>query len=79
MVFCESSNTGSVMEETFFRSRRRWFARYKVVLTKSKSEILDVVCAMRSFENINEEMFEEWLQSGECGVGFQHQTDRHCQ
>jgi hypothetical protein len=28
-----------------------------------KSEILDMVCAMRSFENTNEDNVEEWLQS----------------
>jgi hypothetical protein len=41
----------------------------------SKSKTLDMVCAMRSFENIN----EETLKSDACEVGFQHMTDRHCQ
>jgi hypothetical protein len=39
----------------------------------SKSEILDMVCAMRSFENV-----DEWLQSDVCELGFQHMTDTHC-
>jgi hypothetical protein len=50
----------------------------KVFLTKksiSKSKILDMVCAMRSFENINKDN-KEWLQSDECEVGCQHMTDR---
>jgi hypothetical protein len=29
-----------------------------------KSEILDMVCAMRSFENINKDNDEEWLDQG---------------
>jgi hypothetical protein len=45
----------------------------------SKSKILDMVCAVRSFENSNEDNVEEWLQSDACEVGFQHTTDRHCQ
>jgi hypothetical protein len=38
----------------------------KVFLIKKiiKSEILDMVCAVGSFENINED--EEWLQSNVC-------------
>jgi hypothetical protein len=40
----------------------------------SKSKILDV-CAMRSFENIDEDNVEEWLQSDTCELGFQHLTD----
>jgi hypothetical protein len=48
----------------------------------SKSEILDMVCAMRSFEKNQWRNVEEWLQSNACEVGFQHQTDRcqccHC-
>jgi hypothetical protein len=42
----------------------------------SKSKILDMVCAMRSFENINKDNVEELLQSDACEVGFQHMTDR---
>jgi hypothetical protein len=41
-----------------------------------KSEILDMVCAMRSFENINKNNDEEWLDSDACEVGFQRMTDR---
>jgi hypothetical protein len=29
---------------------------------------------MRSFENIDEDNTEEWLQSDVCEVGFQHMT-----
>jgi hypothetical protein len=29
---------------------------------------------MRSFEHINEDNVEEWLQSDACEVGFQHIT-----
>jgi hypothetical protein len=40
----------------------------------SKFEILYMVCAMRSFVNIDEGNFEEWLQSDACELGFQHMT-----
>jgi hypothetical protein len=33
-----------------------------------------MVCAIRSFENIDEDN-EEWLQSDVCELGFQHKTD----
>jgi hypothetical protein len=42
----------------------------------SKSTILDIVYVMRSFEDIDEDNIEEWLQSDVCEVGFQHMTDR---
>jgi hypothetical protein len=45
----------------------------------NKSEILDMVWAMRSFENINEDNVKELLQSDSCEVRFQHMTDRQCQ
>jgi uncharacterized protein YeeX (DUF496 family) len=35
----------------------------------SKSEILDILCAMRSYKNV-----DEWLQSDACDVGFQRKT-----
>jgi hypothetical protein len=34
-----------------------------------------MVDAMRSFENIDEDNVEEWLQSVACELGFQHMTD----
>jgi hypothetical protein len=40
----------------------------------SKSKILDIVYAMRSFENIDEDN-EEWLQSDACELDFQQMTD----
>jgi hypothetical protein len=43
----------------------------------SKSEILDMVCAMRSFENIDKDNVVEWLQSNARDLGFQHMTDTH--
>jgi hypothetical protein len=44
-----------------------------------KSKILDMVCAMRSFENINKDNTKELFLSDECEVGFQQMTDRNCQ
>jgi hypothetical protein len=41
----------------------------------SKSEILDMVCVMKNFENIDKDNVEEWLQSDACERGFQHMTD----
>jgi hypothetical protein len=41
----------------------------------NKSEILDMVCAVRSFENVNKDNVEEWLQSDARELGFQHITD----
>jgi hypothetical protein len=40
-----------------------------------KFEILDMECAMRSFENVNKDNVEEWLQSDTCELGFQELTD----
>jgi sarcosine oxidase delta subunit len=40
----------------------------------SKPEILDMVCAMRSYENIKANN-EEWQKSDGCEVGFQLMTD----
>jgi hypothetical protein len=37
----------------------------------SKYEILDMVCAMRSFKNVNEDN-KEWLESDVCELGFHH-------
>jgi hypothetical protein len=41
----------------------------------SKSKILDMVCAMRRFENIDKDIVEELLQSDACELCFQHMTD----
>jgi hypothetical protein len=41
----------------------------------SKSEVLDVVCAMGSFETVDEDDNEEYLQSAACQLSFQHVTD----
>jgi hypothetical protein len=35
-----------------------------------------MVCAMRNFENIDEDNVEEWLQRDVCEVGFQHMTHK---
>jgi hypothetical protein len=40
-----------------------------------KSKILDMVCAVRSFENTDEDNIEEWLQTDAYELGFQHMTD----
>jgi hypothetical protein len=49
----------------------------------SKSKILDILCAMRSFENINKKKkkVKELLQSDVCvkWASSTRQTDRHCQ
>jgi hypothetical protein len=37
----------------------------------SKSEILDMVCAMRSVEATDTDKTEEWQNSNVCEVGFQ--------
>jgi hypothetical protein len=39
------------------------------------SKILDMVCAVRRFENIDKDNVEEWLQSDACEESFQHVTD----
>jgi hypothetical protein len=44
----------------------------------SKSEILNMVCAVRTFENINKETSKNGCRVM-CEVGFQHMIDRHCQ
>jgi hypothetical protein len=41
----------------------------------SKSEIFDMVYAMRSFGNINKDNVKKLLQSDVCELGFQHMTD----
>jgi hypothetical protein len=38
----------------------------------SKPEILDLVCVMRDFENIDENNADKWLQSDVYELGFQH-------
>jgi hypothetical protein len=34
-----------------------------------------MVCAVRNFENVDEDNIEEWLWSDGCELGFQHVTD----
>lgn len=34
-----------------------------------------MVCAVRSFENVNKNNTEEWLQNSMCELGFQLMTD----
>jgi hypothetical protein len=34
-----------------------------------------MVCAIRSFENVDEGNIELWLQSDVCELGVQHMTD----
>jgi hypothetical protein len=41
----------------------------------SKPKILDMLCAMRSSENVSEDNIEEWLQSDACELSLQHMTD----
>jgi hypothetical protein len=43
----------------------------------SRSKILDMLCNMRSFENIDKGNVEAWQKRDACEVGFQHdrQTD----
>jgi hypothetical protein len=41
----------------------------------SKSKILDMVCAMRNFENINKEILKNSYRVM-CAVGFQHMKNR---
>jgi hypothetical protein len=38
----------------------------------SKPKILDMVCAMKSFENINKEVLKNGQEGDACEVGFQH-------
>jgi hypothetical protein len=38
------------------------------------SEIIDMVCAVRNFVNINEDNIKEWLHSNAWELGFQHMT-----
>jgi hypothetical protein len=40
-----------------------------------KPKILDMVCAMRNFENIDKGNIEEWLQSDACELGLHYTTD----
>jgi hypothetical protein len=44
---------------------------------QTKSEVLDMVCAVRSLEHIDEDSVEEWLQSDACKLGFPHMTDTY--
>jgi hypothetical protein len=43
----------------------------------SKSKILDMICAMKSFQNTDEDN-KEWLQSDACELGFQHMMNKNC-
>jgi hypothetical protein len=38
----------------------------------TKSQILDMVCVMRNFENNDNDNIEKWLQSTACELVFQH-------
>jgi hypothetical protein len=62
------------VEGTSSRSRKRYFQCFpnKEI---SKSEMLDLVFAMRSFENTDEDSVEEWLLSDACELSFQHMTN----
>jgi hypothetical protein len=54
MIFYESSNAASIVEETsstLQEDNLQGFANEEI----SKSEVLDMMCAMRSFENIHKE------------------------
>jgi hypothetical protein len=44
----------------------------------SKSEILDMMCAMKSSENNDEDNVEERLTSEACELGFLYNKHRHC-
>jgi hypothetical protein len=72
-VFCESSNLSwrNVLPDLKYDDLQGF-----PIEEISKSEVLDMVCAMRSFENVNEENTEEWLQSDACKLGYQHMTDK---
>jgi hypothetical protein len=48
---------------------------FKVFLLEKSASFLGIVCAMRSFENINKDNVEEWLQSDACDLCFQHMTE----
>lgn len=41
----------------------------------NKSGILDILCAMSSFENVNKGNREKQLQSDACDLGLQHMAD----
>jgi hypothetical protein len=41
-----------------------------------KSEIPDMVYAMRRFENTDKDNIEEWLPSDDCELSFQQMTDK---
>jgi hypothetical protein len=42
----------------------------------SQTEVLDMVHAVRSSENVTEDNIEEWLQTDACELGFQQAHDR---
>jgi hypothetical protein len=72
-VFCESSNAGSIVKETFPRSRKRLLTRF----SKSRNQqvqILDMLCAMRSSENADKDNVEGRLQTDACELGFHRMT-----
>jgi hypothetical protein len=46
----------------------------------SKSEILDMVCAMRNPEDADKDNAQDWLQSDVCELGHPaHNRHGHCQ
>jgi hypothetical protein len=59
MVFCNSCNSGSITEKTFSHLEANDLQGFPNKM--NKSEILDLVYAKRSFENINRRNIEKWL------------------
>jgi hypothetical protein len=59
MVFHESCNTGSVMEETSFRSRNKMICKLSLMKKPASPKFFDMVYAVRSSENIDKDNVEE--------------------
>jgi hypothetical protein len=59
MVFCESSNADLVMEETSSNLEVDDLQGFHIKEIR-KSGILDLVCAVRSFENVNKNNTQEF-------------------
>lgn len=60
-MFCESSNAGLIIEETSSVSKEDSVEGFPIEKT-IKTKILGLVCAMRSFENIDKDNIDEWMQ-----------------
>jgi hypothetical protein len=73
MVFRESINVGLIWRKHLSDLE----ADLQGFLSEEKrnSDILDMVCAMRSLENVNKDNVGHWLQSDVRELGFQHMTD----